>query len=66
MLQLFILLRQPANISVTVFPNTTKLTNYLYKPYTLVGPTVTRPIQKTLAVVNLNNRLCMLTHEPQC
>ena len=30
-----------------------------YKPYTLVGPTVTRPEQDPLAVVNLDNRLYM-------
>ena len=28
-----------------------------YKPYTLVGPTVTRPVQDPLAVLNLDNRL---------
>ena len=65
-IQLFIVFKQPVSISVTVFSNTTKLTNNLfilpikikqtYKPYTLVGPTVTRPVQEPLAVVNLNNR----------
>ena len=47
----------PADISVTVFTNPTKLTNDPYKPYTLVGPTVTRPVQDPLAVVLLDNRL---------
>ena len=28
-----------------------------YKPYTLVGPTVTRPVQDPLAVLLLDNRL---------
>ena len=32
------------------------------KPYTLVGPTVTRPVQDPLAVTGLKNRLCM--HDP--
>ena len=28
-----------------------------YKPYTLVGPTVTRPVQDPLAVLLLDNQL---------
>ena len=28
-----------------------------YKPYTLVGPTVTRPVQDPLAVTHLENQL---------
>ena len=31
-----------------------------YKPYTLVGPTVTRQVQDPLAVTSLDNRLKML------
>ena len=58
--QLIILLKQPVAISETVYSNPTKLTNYLYyqiinggiiieqygltSPYTLAGPTVTRPV----------------------
>ena len=37
-----------------------KILKQTYKPYTLVGPTVTERVQDPLAVVNLYNRLCML------
>ena len=57
--QLFIILRQPVDISVTVFSNTTKLNNYLF---ILVGLTVTGPVQDPLAVVTLDNWLCMTCH----
>ena len=53
--QLFIILRHPFVISVTVFSNPTKLTNYLFKQTYLVGPTVTRLIQDPLAVLTLDN-----------
>ena len=63
--QLFIVLRQPVTISVRVFSNVTDQTNDLlissikinqtYKSNTLVGPTVTRPVQDPLAVEHLNN-----------
>ena len=50
--QLFKALRHPVTISATVFSYPTKLTNEIKrtcKPYTLVGPTVTRPVQDPLA-----------------
>ena len=50
--QLFVILRQPITILVTVFSNMTKLT---YNPYTLEGPTVTRLEQDPLAVKRLKN-----------
>ena len=64
--QLFIILKQPVHISVTVFYNLIKLTNHFfiftieketYQPYALVGPTVTRPVQDPLAVLLLDNQL---------
>ena len=58
--QLFIILRHHVTILVTVFPNPTKLTNDLkqtYKPHSLVGPTVTRPVQDPLVVARLESRL---------
>ena len=33
------------------------ITETTYKPYTLVGPTVTRPVQDPLAAVLLENQL---------
>ena len=35
-----------------------------YKPYTLVGPSVTRPVQDSLAVLLLENRLYMSPVSP--
>ena len=52
--QLFIILKQPVHISVTVFYNLTKLANHLF---ILVGPTVTRPLQDPLAVLHLKTFL---------
>ena len=36
-----------------------------YKPHTLVGPTVARPIQDPLAVLSLGNRLCIICGQDQ-
>ena len=35
------------------------LVHNTYKPYTLVGPTVTRPVQDPLALLRLENKLFM-------
>ena len=74
--QLFIIIRHPVIISVTVFTNLTKLTNDLFifpsenyfdtrntlalQAFTLAGPTVTRPVQEPLAVLSLENPLSIM------